>query len=138
MTITQTVLELTDAGQKWYVVDVVDASQYLTFCILSRDGQLDSEEPLLERRTVVTRPRSRSKPDGIFIHPNQSNVARADALASEMGLAGSTDCGKNYEREEDAWSTAEGKETARTLLRSSRKPADDPFQLRSHSDSDSD
>ena len=37
------------------------------------------------------RPRSRSKPESIFIHPNHSNIARADAAAVQLGLAGDTD-----------------------------------------------
>ncbi|TFK26781.1 hypothetical protein FA15DRAFT_667071 [Coprinopsis marcescibilis] len=33
---------------------------------------------------IKTRPRSRSKPDDIYIHPNESNIARADALISSQ------------------------------------------------------
>jgi len=35
---------------------------------------------------VTTRPRSKSKPDGIFIHPKHSNIARAEVIAVGMGL----------------------------------------------------
>ncbi|KAF5385005.1 hypothetical protein D9615_001211 [Tricholomella constricta] len=100
----------------------------------------DSEQPLLERRSVVTRPRSRSKPDDIFIHPTHSNLARADALASEMGISGNTDRVQvnKYEREEAAWNAGEGKEAARALLGSSRKATEHPFHISTDSDSDSD
>ena len=44
--------------------------------------------PLPSDRTdsVTTRPRSKSKPDGIFIHPRHSNIARAEVIAVGMGL----------------------------------------------------
>lgn len=35
---------------------------------------------------ATTRPRSKSKPDGIFIHPTHSNIARAEVIAVRMGL----------------------------------------------------
>jgi hypothetical protein len=41
--------------------------------------------------TSTTRPRSKSKPDHIFIHPAQSNLARADAMAQQLGLSGETE-----------------------------------------------
>ena len=52
----------------------------------------DAEEPLLERNSAPialgsvpqTRPRSKSKPDSIFIHPRFNNIARADAAALEL------------------------------------------------------
>jgi hypothetical protein len=34
----------------------------------------------------TTRPRSKSKPDEIFIHPTHSNIARAEVIAIRMGL----------------------------------------------------
>ena len=34
----------------------------------------------------TTRPRSKSKPDEIFIHPKHSNIARAEVIAIRMGL----------------------------------------------------
>ncbi|GAV98767.1 copper transporter [Lentinula edodes] len=35
--------------------------------------------------------RSKSKPNGIFIHPQHSNLARADAAALQLGLGGPTE-----------------------------------------------
>lgn len=34
----------------------------------------------------TTRPRSKSKPDEIFIHPAHSNIARAEVIAIRMGF----------------------------------------------------
>lgn len=36
--------------------------------------------------STTTRPRSKSKPDEIFIHPTHSNIARAEVIAVRMGL----------------------------------------------------
>lgn len=36
--------------------------------------------------SVTNRPRSKSKPEGIFIHPTNSNIARAEVLAVHMGI----------------------------------------------------
>ncbi|KAG5636594.1 hypothetical protein H0H81_007534 [Sphagnurus paluster] len=95
-----------------------------------------SQQPLLER-PITTRPRSKSKPDDIFIHPAQSNLARADALASELGISGNTDRVhvNKYERQDPAWTSGEGQEAARALLGSSRKIADH-FHVGNESDSD--
>lgn len=35
---------------------------------------------------AATIPRSKSKPDGIFIHPTHSNIARAEVIAVRMGF----------------------------------------------------
>lgn len=35
----------------------------------------------------TTRPRSKSKPDEIFIHPTHSNIARAEVIATRMGFS---------------------------------------------------
>jgi len=44
--------------------------------------------PPVAEQTVsaTTRPRSKSKPDGIFIHPTHSNIARAEVIAVRMGF----------------------------------------------------
>lgn len=85
---------------------------------------------------VPTRPRSRSKPDAIFIHPTESNLARADAVALELGLSGNTDRvqGNVYDLEEAPWATGAGQKAARTLLgaahrRSSETTERDPFLM---------
>ncbi|KAJ3922232.1 copper transporter [Lentinula edodes] len=63
--------------------------------------------------------RSKSKPNGIFIHPQHSNLARADAAALQLGLGGPTErvSGSVYQlKEEASWKTGTGKNVARALL----------------------
>jgi len=82
------------------------------------------EEPLLDEisypltTTVPTRPRSKSRPEDILIHPNHSNLARADAVALELGLSGNTDRvhGNVYPHEDAAWEYGKGRDVARALL----------------------
>ncbi|KAI0713106.1 hypothetical protein C8T65DRAFT_645493 [Cerioporus squamosus] len=68
--------------------------------------------------TRPNRPRSRSKPDSIFIHPNHSNIARADAAAVQLGLAGDTDLvkGNVYPADGETWEPGRGRDVARELL----------------------
>ncbi|KAF5313146.1 hypothetical protein D9619_002640 [Psilocybe cf. subviscida] len=112
--------------------------------LLSEDHhhQFQSNYPLT---SVKTRPRSKSKPEAIFIHPAESNIARADAVALEMGLAGSTERVQSYgyTKEEPPWEMGKGKDMAREMLlggaqhRKSRSssPPRSPFYIH---DSDSD
>lgn len=70
-------------------------------------------------RQTFGRPRSKSKPSSIFIHPNESNVARADAAAQQLGLFGDTELVKanQYPAEEaTAWEIGRGKDIARELM----------------------
>ncbi|GBE77260.1 hypothetical protein SCP_0101330 [Sparassis crispa] len=64
------------------------------------------------------RPRSKSKPESIFIHPSESNIARADVAAMQLGLSGDTDIVKwnAYPDNGDAWQLGKGKDVARELL----------------------
>ncbi|KAI0275269.1 hypothetical protein BC834DRAFT_41495 [Gloeopeniophorella convolvens] len=68
------------------------------------------------------RPRAKSKPAGLFIHPNESNLARADAAAVELGLHGSTERVSSYRVSADdgdgvpMWEHGSGRDVARTLL----------------------
>ncbi|KAJ7084745.1 copper transporter [Mycena crocata] len=91
------------------------------------------------------RPRAKSKPDGIFIHPTQSNLARADAAAINLGLAGNTERvqASRYPNEAAAWEAGKGPDVARSLLgstnsRGSVGPRRAPFQIGGDNDSDSD
>lgn len=108
------------------------------------------EEPLLPEQShiltpmsPITRPRSKSKPDGIFIHPTHSNLARADAAALELGIAGSTERvhGNIYPHKEAAWETGQGRDAARALLgrtrRDSPRTPRKPFDLGDDSSSES-
>ncbi|KAI0778849.1 hypothetical protein BD413DRAFT_632318 [Trametes elegans] len=74
--------------------------------------------PAPPRPAQQTRPRSKSKPGDIFIHPSDSNLARADAAAAELGLAGDTERVKAnvYPAAEDPWQHGQGRAVARELL----------------------
>ncbi|KAE9409128.1 hypothetical protein BT96DRAFT_1012738 [Gymnopus androsaceus JB14] len=102
-----------------------------------RSSYSSIEQPLLDESR--TRPRSKSKPDSIFIHPRESNLARADALALQMGLGGPTDrvADTRYQRKQEAWEVGNGKNLARALLGNSQRPSNRPFNIGSDSDSDS-
>lgn len=64
------------------------------------------------------RPRSRSKPESIFIHPNDSNIARADAAAVQLGLVSDTDLvkGNVYPDDGETWEHGRGRDVAREML----------------------
>ncbi|KAK7695109.1 hypothetical protein QCA50_002299 [Cerrena zonata] len=67
----------------------------------------------------VGRPRSKSKPTSIFIHPNESNVARADAAAQQLGLLGDTELVKANQypaQDTGPWEIGKGKDMARELM----------------------
>ncbi|KAF8204014.1 hypothetical protein BJ912DRAFT_223169 [Pholiota molesta] len=59
----------------------------------------------------------------IFIHPAQSNIARADAAALELGIGGDTELvkGYSYTKEDPAWEIGKGKDLAREMLVGARK-----------------
>ncbi len=70
------------------------------------------------------RPRSKSKPTRIFIHPNDSNLARADAVALQLGLGGDTELVKGNQYPQDGqgtWATGKGKVIVREIMGSSRR-----------------
>jgi len=83
--------------------------EYLDGAPSSPRDSYQVNEPLLgSRDTTEDRPyppqqnrlRSKSKPESIFVHPNQSNVFHADAL--EMGITGTTERNPSNE-ETGAW-----------------------------------
>ena len=80
----------------------------------------EQTEPQTEAsQQVVTRPRSRSKPSKIFIHPADSNLARADAAALQLGIGGDTELVKGVQcppTGETAWKTGKGRVLARQLM----------------------
>ncbi|KIY50614.1 hypothetical protein FISHEDRAFT_71652 [Fistulina hepatica ATCC 64428] len=67
---------------------------------------------------MPSRTRTKSKPGDIFIHPAHSNLARADAAALELGLAGCTERvhAVQYDKEEAPWVEGEGRDAAHALL----------------------
>ena len=83
-----------------------------------------NEEPMYppgepSARVTIGRPRSKSKPTEIFIHPAESNLARADAAALQLGLAGDTSLVKGNIHSVDgnaAWKMGEGKDMARQIM----------------------
>jgi hypothetical protein len=81
----------------------------------------DVSRPLLskERTYPKPRPRSKSKPDNIFIHPTQSNIARADAFVLQLELAAEKEPVQGFnvpELEDSRWEVGKGKEFARQML----------------------
>lgn len=106
--------------------------------LLSDDDHVN--EQLYPPKSIKTRPRSKSKPDDIFIHPAESNIARADAVALEMGLGGETDRvrGSSYLRDEPAWETGKGRDMAREMLLGSHRKKSSPEQSSVNVGSDDD
>ena len=84
-----------------------------------------SSSSAAHNRPLTTRPRSRSKPADIFIHPTDSNLARADAAAQQLGVSGDTDRVKSswYPTENDTptWETGKGRDIAREMLGSASR-----------------
>lgn len=65
------------------------------------------------------RPRSKSKPDSIWIHPKESNLARADAAALQLGIGGDTDLVQGNQlppESKPAWEIGRGKNLAREIM----------------------
>jgi hypothetical protein len=88
-------------------------------CLLFAEKPPLSSLPLSEsRQPPRTRPRSKSKPDDIFIHPTQSNLARADAAALELGVGGDTERVKSHlsNKDESAWEAGTGRDQVRAML----------------------
>jgi hypothetical protein len=89
-----------------------------------------------------------NKPAGLFIHPNNSNLARADAVAVELGLHRSTERVEALRRtsscdgdvddgEMAAWGQGRGRDTARHLLGGATAQQLARGETRSHSRSES-
>jgi hypothetical protein len=100
-----------------------------------------SQSPPASRMVMLRKAtRSKVKPAGLFIHPNNSNLARADAVAVELGLHRSTErvealrtsCNRHDDDAMAAWGQGRGRDTARNLLTSATHR-----QTRSHSRSES-
>lgn len=77
----------------------------------------DSELALSMIPRSPSRPHARSKPDAIFIHPLQSNVARADAIFAY----GNDQEALAARPRSDAWDKGNVREAARALLRPKHK-----------------
>jgi hypothetical protein len=89
---------------------------------------------------MLRKARGKVKPAGLFIHPNNSNLARADAAAVELGLHRSTErvealrtsCDSDEDDAMAAWGQGRGRDAARNLLSGATHQ-----QRRSHSRSES-
>ncbi|THU90121.1 hypothetical protein K435DRAFT_864598 [Dendrothele bispora CBS 962.96] len=103
------------------------------------DSPLLSDSAAQSMSTLpVSQSRSKSKPDDIFIHPNQLNIARADTVAMEPRLGGPTDrmSGDNYPQSGSSWETGKGRKAAKALLGSARN--NPHFSVDDGSESESD
>ncbi|KAF9225570.1 hypothetical protein BS17DRAFT_604991 [Gyrodon lividus] len=88
------------------------------------DSERHVEEPLLGasagRRHLAgsIRPHSRPKPIAIPLHPNESNLARADAAALELGIAGDTELvkGNGVPDGQETWQHGKGRDVARQMF----------------------
>jgi hypothetical protein len=84
----------------------------------------------------------KAKPAGLFIHPNNSNLARADAVAVELGLHRSTERVEVVRTSCDsddgglaAWGQGRGRDAARHMLGGATRPP--RGEIRAHSRSKS-
>ncbi|KAI6047853.1 hypothetical protein EDC04DRAFT_28333 [Pisolithus marmoratus] len=73
-------------------------------------------EPLLGHPAEHRRVRTKLKPASIFIHPHESNLARADAAALELGIAGDTELVAGHRLLDGAWESGKGRTVARELF----------------------
>ena len=80
----------------------------------------------------------KAKPPGLFIHPNHSNIARADAVAVELGLREERRQAPRSSSDSDdsglGWVRDRGRETARALFKGSQQASTNSHP---HSRSDS-
>ncbi|KAG1749748.1 uncharacterized protein EDB91DRAFT_762911 [Suillus paluster] len=86
--------------------------------LLDSESEDDSYHMPARTWQPKTRPRAKSKPEAIVIHPGNSNLARADAVAQELGITGETERVKlnRYPVDQDAWELGKGRDIARQLL----------------------
>jgi len=83
----------------------------------SAPSQYDKTQTTPRSSLSRTRIRSKSKPTHMFIHPHDSNLARADAAAVELGLYGSTEFVAASDLPEPGlWESGKGREAARQLM----------------------
>lgn len=99
-----------------------------------RSYHLDDDEPLLGVRTLEDSPtpphvqhkraatKPKNKPDSIFIHPNESNIIRADTIALEMSSTRDADLIKSPTQasEKLPWDQGQVNKTQGILASSSR------------------
>ncbi|OJA10311.1 hypothetical protein AZE42_05193 [Rhizopogon vesiculosus] len=86
--------------------------------LLNSESEDDSYTLPMRSKPTRTRPKTKLKPEAILIHPGDSNLARADAAAQELGIASDTERVKlnRYSGDQDAWEYGKGRDIARQLL----------------------
>ncbi|KAI6135507.1 hypothetical protein EDD17DRAFT_685688 [Pisolithus thermaeus] len=99
----------------------LSVGQFLVEYHLNHARAADSDrlvnEPLLGNPVEHLGVRAKSKPAAIFIHPYESNLARADAAALELGIAGDTELvAGNRLPDDGAWENGKGSIVARELF----------------------
>ncbi|KAH0838105.1 hypothetical protein J3R83DRAFT_6350 [Lanmaoa asiatica] len=116
------------------------AIEYVGYQEQNLETQL--EEPLLGnsfgRRRPIGRPHLRSKPDNIFIHPNESNLARADAVALELGITGDTELVQGNRADGRSWQLGKGRDVARETFGGSHRRLDSDTNVFDVGDDDGD
>jgi len=85
--------------------------------LLNSESEDDSYDLPTLSQPVRTRHKTKLKPEAIIIHPGDSNLARADAAAQELGIAGDTErVTLNRYVGDQAWEYGKGRDIARQLL----------------------
>lgn len=103
------------------------------------DSESDDDSYNMSSRSWQPRTRrTKSKPEAILIHPGDSNLARADAAAQELGIAGDTERVKanRYPVDQDAWEYGKGRDVARQLLGGTTRRPQSPQDHRASQTSD--
>ncbi|EAU92588.2 hypothetical protein CC1G_06599 [Coprinopsis cinerea okayama7 len=85
----------------------------------SRTNSITSDFSHNTTNAIKTRPRSKSKPEDIFIHPAESNIARADAMVHHLGLEERMRAEYEESGQDSGWQEGKGREVARQLLSNS-------------------
>ena len=90
----------------------------MTNSLLDSESEDEAYALPMRSRLARSRPKTKSKPEAIVIHPGDSNLARADAAAQKLGIAGETELVKLncYAGDQEAWEHGKGRDMARQLL----------------------
>lgn len=94
--------------------------------LLNSESEDDSYDLPTRSQPIRTRHKMKLKPEAIVIHPGDSNLARADAAAQELGIAGDTErVTLNRYVGDQAWEYGKGRDIARQLLGGTTRHAQD-------------
>jgi len=116
-----------------FVIELLDAPQ-------NQDLENYLKVPLFngEDQSAASRNSSRSRLDGILIHPNDSTVSHADAVVMEMGFRSDTKMveGRSYPSDQQPWEAGKGKDAVRGT--SGRRHSQQQFSVGGADNDDSD